>query len=383
MLSVFTMMMLNLKAQVQSLEQQSKNITEYQFYKIGINRTNIFIDNEGNTIIPGKLTVDTLHVKKLIETGNSVWIGNNWIYTDQIWQTKPAPLEIQCYNNTASPLGYPYLSAADAFRNVIISADVTDAIHYPFITSNKGNVGIGTYSPQNKLEIWPNGNSPVPSGLRLSGLTSPGLVANTGTGVLSVDPTTGDVIYVPSGSAANGYGFAACSPLGNVLPNINPTGYGIELNNNNVYFSDGATLETTATVNSLGIGWNCGQSLNAKVDILRGNTATSALGPQTNPIGLLIQNQENAAGALSSSIGMESGVSGANYYNYAGWFNANNAVGAFSINTGVESFATSVPGSPSFYNEGGFFNAQDAIWNLGVVGTANSTIGGYATTLAN
>ncbi|HXB11296.1 MAG TPA: tail fiber domain-containing protein, partial [Bacteroidia bacterium] len=58
------------------------------------------------------------------------------------------------------------------------------------------NVGIGTSAPTNKLEIV-NANTPGNSGLRLTSLTATS--APNGS-VLSIDPTTKDVILVPASS---------------------------------------------------------------------------------------------------------------------------------------------------------------------------------------
>ncbi|MBL4652865.1 MAG: tail fiber domain-containing protein [Flavobacteriales bacterium] len=65
-----------------------------------------------------------------------------------------------------------------------------------------GNVGINTISPNNKLEITSDGNSPQAAGLRFTNLTAVATtVTNPGTGVLTVD-ALGDVIYVAGGGGA-------------------------------------------------------------------------------------------------------------------------------------------------------------------------------------
>jgi len=131
--------------------------------------------------------------------------------------------------------------------------------------SDNGNVGIGTSSPVNKTEITSGvaatvlnpitAIAPTRSGLRFSNLNAnmdPDATANPSGKVLSVN-NTGDVILVPSPS------FDIACPGYQLVQNS-----GIQLHNKNFYF---VGQGSSTNLNSVGIGYSCGSTLLAKLDV--------------------------------------------------------------------------------------------------------------------
>ncbi|NBR16120.1 MAG: hypothetical protein EBU01_16315, partial [Crocinitomicaceae bacterium] len=154
-------------------------------------------------------------------------------------------------HSTTAPLGSP-LNSTTFFKNFF----VTQAPAASVTSLNERRFGVNTNTPQNIVEINTSNTSVIPgrSGLRLTDLTSGSLLnLNPGPGVLTVD-ANGDVIYVKGGSNIGNY----CSD-----PQNNLTGdYEIPLTGNYNYYFSGANTS------SVGIGWTCGSSLKAKIDVI-------------------------------------------------------------------------------------------------------------------
>ncbi len=345
-------------AQQLNVESQGNDLTKVKLYPscIGAPGINLCFDENGNAVILGKLTVDTLHVKNLIETGNSVWVGNNWIYTDQTHSA----LEIQCYNNTASPVGYPYLSQADAYKNVILTSDITTPTGTPpNVDYNTGNVGIGTFFPNNKVEIWPNSNSPQPSGLRLAGLVSTSPSSFSSADVLTIDATTGDVVWVPN-IGSGGQGFGPCS----TLPTLT-SDEGIDLNTYNLVFEGNADV----TQDNVYIGENCSYvDQHAKLKVTQ-NSSTTANTP--NSVGIWVENNCDPYVFSTSIIGVFSQATGSST-NQSSQFGGYFTTYGEGANVAVfgQAVSSASYGPNTTQNVGGSFNAQNGKYNYGIAASA-------------
>lgn len=164
-----------------------------------------------------------------------------------------------------------------------------------------GNVGIGELAamgglPNNKLEIASDGNSPTPSGLRFTNLTSvAATVPNPGAGVLSVDPN-GDVIYVDAPIPTGGVGNFCGQPQNPLTADFE-----IPLNGFDYYFS-GQGNQT----NNVSVGFPCGVQPLAKLHVFQ--TAVNQLFTPT--LGISAAGRfDNVSDALISygAIGNSSG----------------------------------------------------------------------------
>ncbi len=143
-------------------------------------------------------------------------------------------------------------------------------------------------------------------------------------GVLSVDGY-GNVIYVaPSFTANNGLGY--CSS-GGLTPMTDNGGYNLLSNAGspyNFYFAGNGSQQLG--VEDVVIGNPCGYTPQAKLDVLQNSGATSTAS-QTS-IGIYVENDDLSAGTQTSPypvIGLKSYLpppSGSEFYNVAGWFEA-------------------------------------------------------------
>lgn len=188
-----------------------------------------------------------------------------------------------------------------------------------------GNVGIGELAamggqPQNKLEITSDGNSPTPSGLRFTNLTSAAAtIPNPGTGFLSVDPN-GDVIYVESPTPAGGVGNFCGQPQNTLTADFE-----IPLNGFDYYFS-GQGNQT----NNVSVGFPCGVQPLAKLHVFQtavNQLFTPTLGISTagrfdnvsdNLISFGVYGSSSGAAQINVGVYGEA-TNGAT--NYAGFFN--------------------------------------------------------------
>ncbi len=194
-------------------------------------------------------------------------------------------------------------------------AQVTADDHM-ILGNNAVNVGIGlsgaSPGPQNKLEI--NTSLANTSGLRFRQLTSASpVIANPGSGVLSVD-ANGDVVYVP---------VAGGGALGNICgTNTNPltSSWEIPLNGQNFLF--GGNGAGTA-VNNVGVGVTCTPLAKLHVQQSSGSLVGST--------GILVENTDQNNCNTEPVIGLKSIVSSPNLNDVkcAGWFESTNAPNCF------------------------------------------------------
>ena len=169
-------------------------------------------------------------------------------------------------------------------------------------------------------------------------------------------------LFVQHGGIPRGTGFGPC-PGDTLLPAGPGNPYGIQMNGNNIYFS-GSTSGSGGTqeINSTGFGINCGNSLAAKVDILRGFNGVAATLP--TPMGLQVVNHDLSNNPVSGySKGINDSIDGANYTNVALNINAINAL----INYGAV-FNVGNPSSPLGLCYDLRIGAHDGQGNTGVNG---------------
>lgn len=272
-----------------------------------------------------------------------------------------------------------------------------------------GNVGIGELAamgglPNNKLEIASDANSPTPSGLRFTNLTSADVpVANPGNGVLSVNPD-GDVIYVeftpPPGTGIGNY----CPDPQNPLTDE----FEVPLGGFNYHFTDPAG-PLNQNENNVVIGQDCAAPKPAKLNVYRDitNNIQQLVGNYAiNAVNSDVANTNPFTGLTASVYGLSDGDNRQNsgikgeavngLVNIGGEFRSqgvlNTGTGQNFSNYGVLSLATdgsanyavsgnSFTNNNAQINVGGIFSAtgQNTNQNYGVRATASGN-GGAGTT---
>lgn len=127
------------------------------------------------------------------------------------------------------------------------------------------NVGIGTTTPDNRLEIVRGAQGSNISGLRLTSLLGSTPASPTG-GVLSIDES-GDVILVrdSAGGDAGGVGNYCSEPQDTLSGH-----YEIPLNDYNYYFTGSEVYANSGfNTNGVAIGIPCGNDLSAKLHVIQ------------------------------------------------------------------------------------------------------------------
>ncbi|MBN4070975.1 hypothetical protein JYT72_00565 [Crocinitomix catalasitica] len=203
------------------------------------------------------------------------------------------------------------------------------------------------------------------SGVRFRDLTSastPDLI-NLGPGVLALN-TDGDVVYVPDATGGTLGALCTDAPLGDLTADNR-----VGLNDFAVYFEDGAGA-TTAGINRVSIGYDCGEFRPAKFsvdnvsDIIGSHVTTSGLP------GLGIGFQSFAIDNLGSDVGIFTLAAGSNVFN----------VGTVSLGINTSGVATSCYGGRfsgfggtdvNFGLRAGAGGSSATAFNIGIGGTAN------------
>lgn len=227
------------------------------------------------------------------------------------------------------------------------------------------NVGIGTTTPDNRLEIVRGAQGNNVSGLRLWSLV--GSTPDSASGaVLSIDGN-GDVILVSDTSGV--------SVIGNYCPETqNPLtdNYEIPLGDYNYYFSGLEPLDTSLVSRSdVGIGMDCNSFLSGKLHVHQENISF----PDQESSGSAAGYFNNTATEAFRSYGVFSeaiGVSGD--LNFGGRFEAKHAE---KENVGVEGVAVH-PADNFPHNYGGRFFADSATNNYGIWAEAPNDTNSWA-----
>ncbi|MBL4587130.1 MAG: tail fiber domain-containing protein [Flavobacteriales bacterium] len=223
------------------------------------------------------------------------------------------------------------------------------------------NVGIGTTTPDNRLEIVRGTGGINISGLRLTSLVGSTAAVSTGE-VLSID-ANGDVILVNDslGTGGNGIG-NYCTDSQNPLTGS----YEVPLDTANYYFSGQlAPADSGFATAKVGIGVNCNTNLIGKLHVLQNEVSFYV--PDAISVAGYFGNTTDSAQIAVSVSGI---TEGASFNNTGGYFEAKNAI---DHNIGVEGRAVTGPTVGIVTNYGGKFEAEEGNFNFGVYASVVDT----------
>ena len=190
------------------LEWLTNNLAAGHGFAISSNGTKaVYLNTLGNSYLNGgNVGIGTTTPQTKLDVRGSILAGN----TDYVNGTSGSVLQIQqgtSSGNTYSEIG-AFVSGGSAWGNLVLNR-------------GGGNVGIGTTTPTNKLEI--NGTG---SGLRFTNLKSTSLTSSYTGKVLTVD-ANGDVVLVKDSIGTVGAGANAWALSGNNISNTNSGNVGI------------------------------------------------------------------------------------------------------------------------------------------------------------
>lgn len=227
------------------------------------------------------------------------------------------------------------------------------------------NVGIGTTTPDNRLEIVRGAQGNNVSGLRLWSLV--GSTPDSPTGAVLTIDGNGDVILVSDTSGVSVIG-NYCSEAQNPLTDS----YEIPLGDYNYYFSGLEPLDTSLVSKSdVGIGMDCNSFLSGKLHVHQENISFPDQGSSGSAAGYF----NNTATEAFRSYGIFSESVGSSHdLNFGGRFEAQNAE---KENVGVEGVAVH-PAANNPENYGGRFFADSATYNYGIWAEAPNVTDSWA-----